>query len=160
MDETRAARPRRQLGLVVSICLNIALAAMVIAGLLSAVRNGRPPPGLLTPQGLMREASAPERARMQTIIAAHAANVKALRRADTLAREAAFRLFAGRDFSLEGFTTALAAVQKSDDALRAEQTEVVAECAAALSPAERAAIASTERRRLSWWRFLRQFSGS
>ena len=157
-ERDAGAGVQSNLPLIISLCLNIALAATVIAAVLIALHR-LPPQGLLTSQGLMRAATPSEQTRMQAIVATHAARIKELRRADFQARQAAFRLFAGPEFSLPRFAKALADLRAAENALRAEQTEVVAECAAQLSPSERAAVASSERRRLTWWRFVRGLSG-
>lgn len=151
------ASGRRRAGsflLVASLCLNVALAAMLIAVFVNFLPGGHRPPGLLTPQALMLEAAPAERARIQSIIGAHAGKLERLRRDDFLARQEAFGVFSSADFTPALFSKALSDAREADDALRTEQAEVLAESAAQLSPAERQAEASSVRGRMQWWHFF------
>jgi uncharacterized membrane protein len=154
----KTVRPRN-VPLVVSLCLNVALVAMIVAGAVNAVRFGRPPPTMMAPQALIDEASPSERAKIQTIIAAHAGKVRQLRQADIAARQGVFRVFGSASFTPDAFGKALAYALAADDALRAEQTAITAETVSQLSHAERQDAARKIDRKLRWWRFFRRHFG-
>lgn len=163
MTETEPALPGRRtrtnILLIVSLCANVALVAIVVMGLLSAARHA----GVfanLSPQGLMADSSWDERARLRAVLDGHAARLKALRMTDLQARRALMQTLAASALDTSGFASALKSVRTADDALREEQEKVTVEFVSQLSPNERAAIAERVRRRAEWVRFLRGHFGA
>jgi uncharacterized membrane protein len=146
---------RRSVPLIISLCLNVALIAMVAVGIANGIRHARHGREFLSPQILMAAASPAERARIQSIVDAHADKVRALKKADAAARLAALKQFESPQFDRAEFAKAIDAVHKADDALRQELTDVTEESVLQLSPAERQAVAAKAKRRMEWWRFLR-----
>ena len=151
---TRAA-PKRSILLIVSLCLNVALIAMVAVGIANAILHGPSRGGAFAPEVLKENATPAERTKIDAIIAVHAGKVRELRQAAVAAHRAAFKTFADADFSPAAFESAVDKAQDADDALRREYATVIAQSAAQLSPAERQAVAEKARRRFMWWRFFR-----
>jgi len=147
--------PRRSALLIISLCLNVALIAMVVVGIANGIRHARHGREFLSPQTLMAAASSVERAKIQSIVAAHADKIRALKKADAAARLAAFKLFESPQFDRAEFARAIDAIHRADDALRQELTDLTEESVMQLSPAERQAVAAKEQRRMEWGRFFR-----
>lgn len=157
-DEQRAAMspvPRRNILLIVSLCLNVALVVMIVAGILSAIHHGGHPRNFLAPDALKDAAAPEERAKIDAVIAAHADKIAELKKASRAAHRAVFDGFADPKFDPAAFQTALDRAQDADDALRREFGTVSAQSAAQLSPSERQAVAEKARRRFMWWRWFR-----
>src|SRR5215472_17494219 len=107
--DTGGAPPRRgNVLLIVSLCLNVALAAMIAVGVYSASQRNHLrgfAGGPLAPQALMAEVNNPqERAKIQAVIDRHAARMKELRIESVQARGAAFRIFAEPSFTPQDFS--------------------------------------------------------
>jgi uncharacterized membrane protein len=151
--------PRRSVLLIVSLCLNLALFAVIVGGVINAMHNGHPPPGLFGPRMLMDVASPDERAKIKAVVDAHAAKIEALKKADMAARQAAFNMFGGEVLDPAAFEKALDTVDDADDALRREEVKVTAESVAQLSSAERQALSAKARQRMKWWHAARKFFG-
>jgi uncharacterized membrane protein len=150
-----AQAPKRSILLIVSLCLNVALIAMIVVGFVNGVRHARPSREFLSPRALIADASPAERAKIQAIIDAHAAKVAMLKKADRAARLAAFKLFADPQLNPVEFAKAVESIHQADDALREELTQVVVQSVTQLSAPERQTIAEKARRRYMWWRFFR-----
>jgi uncharacterized membrane protein len=151
MTDSFAPPPRRNILLIVSLCLNVVLVAMVLAGLwralhpLSVLQRG-----ILSPYGLMREAPA-ERDRIRAIINAHAPKLNELRAASGAARMRAVNAIGSPSYSPDQLKQSLAAVSAADAALESEVVDTMAQSIATLSPDERKAVAArVERRNRSW----------
>ena len=151
---TTAQAPKRSVLLIVSLCLNVALVVMIVAGIVNAIYHARPP-RFFAPEALEEYAAPAERAKIDAIIAAHAGKIKELKEASKTARRAASKVFADPNFDPAAFVSALNKAQDADDALRREMATVTAQSAAQLSPSERQAVAEKARRRFMWWRFFR-----
>ena len=145
--------------LIVSLCLNVALIAMIAIGILNAVvRNHlRAMPGSpLAPQALLSEVTDAERPKIQAVIDAHLPRLRELRKESTEARIDAFRIFAEPTFSQNDFSHALDRVRAADMAVQDEGAKMTADAVAQLTPAERQAIAQKirERARPGWKLFM------
>ena len=147
--------PRRSVLLIVSLCLNVALVVMIVAGILNAIHRQPPRGNPLGPDALKEDAAPAERAKIDAIVAAHAGKIQELRKADWAARRTAFKIFAAPNFDPAAFSNALGKAQDADDSLRREMSAVSAQAAAQLSPSERQAVAQKARRRFMWRRFFR-----
>jgi uncharacterized membrane protein len=146
----------RSVLLIVSLCLNVALIAMIVAGIANAIRMAGHPKGMLAPQALLAAASTSERPQIQAVIDAHAARVKELEKAEFTARRAALEVFAQPNLNADEFKKALDAVNAADDAVREEQIAVMDEAATKLSASERAAMTEKAHRRIHWWLGMRR----
>jgi uncharacterized membrane protein len=151
--------PKRNVWLIVSLCLNLALVAVIVGGVINAMRNGHPPPGLFGPHVLIDFASPDERVKIKAVMDAHAGKIEALKKADMAARQTAFAMFSGETLDPAAFEKALDAVDDADDAVRREEVRVVSESVAQLSPAERQALSDKARKRMKWWHAARKFFG-
>ncbi|MEI9930960.1 MAG: periplasmic heavy metal sensor [Rhizomicrobium sp.] len=142
--------PKRQPSvlLIVSLCLNIALIALVASFYMrTGIHHAEPHEGKrgLSAQSLMRMVPA-EEGKIGAILDAHRKRMRELRRAAMQARVESFDLLQSKEFKAEDFAKSLAAVQAADAALEAETMKVTAESVAALTPQERAAIAGETQR--------------
>jgi uncharacterized membrane protein len=153
-SSTTAQAPKRSVLLIISLCLNVALVVMIVAGIVNAMYHARPP-RFFAPEALEQYAAPGERAKIDAIIAAHAGRIKELKEAGRAARRAAFKMFGDPNFDPAAFASALNKTQDADDALRREMSTVTAQSAAQLSPSERQAVAEKSRRRFMWWRYFR-----
>lgn len=141
----------RSVLLIVSLCLNVALIAMIVAGIANAIRTAGHPRGALSPESLLAAASNSERRQVQAVIDAHAERIRVLRTADLKARKAALGIFEGPVLDPFAFKKALDAVDEADGAVRKEEIAVIGEAASKLSASERKAIAGKAQRRFRWW---------
>ena len=153
----------RDILLIVSLCLNVALLAMVTVGIVGALRGlpRQPPGGPLAPQALLEQAQPSEKPKIQAIIDAHAARLRELRTESAQARGAAFRIFAEPSFSAADFAAALGRTRDADVAFEDETIKQMSEVVAQLSPAERQAVADKVRAhaRPLWRLFMRRRGG-
>jgi uncharacterized membrane protein len=152
MTDAFAPPPRRNILLIVSLCLNAALIAIVAIGLWRAAHPFASQRGILSPYGLMREVPA-KRDQVQTILNSHTAELRALRVASGEARLRAVESLDAPDYSPERFAAALQAVGTADAALEAKLIDTMNESFAILSPEERKTVAATVRRRNRAWMF-------
>ncbi len=159
MSQTEAPAPSKSRGrnvlLIASLCLNVALIVMIVAGIANAIRTAGHPKGMLAPQALLAGALDSERPQIQAIIDAHAERIKALEKASVQARKAALEEFARPQFDSAAFKKALDAVDAADEAVRQEQMAVMNEAAAKLSASERKTITDKAHRRIRWWMGMR-----
>ncbi|HVV65044.1 MAG TPA: periplasmic heavy metal sensor [Rhizomicrobium sp.] len=154
MSEAQHA-PARQPSvlLIVSICLNIALIALVaIAMTRVGARRIEPHErkGGLSAQAVMRAAPA-EESKIKAIIEEHRPRLRRLRGEAMGARAESYRLLTAPDFNAQEYAKSLAAVQAADAALEKEVTEMAAQSVATLTPAERADFAKTVKRPDKKW---------
>jgi len=147
------ARNRPSVLLIVSLCLNVALIGLIAIALARFGMHGFEPrdaKGGLSAQALMRMAPS-ERAKIETLVAAHRGRLRELRGAATQARADSFALLTSPGFDPAEFARSLAAVQSADAALEAETLKLTADSIAVLTPAERARVAQTVRRPHGAW---------
>ncbi len=151
MDET--PRRRRSWLLIVSLCLNLVLVAAIttvawrVAHRDTRVGAGGP----VAPRSLM--ARYPDAApALQAIVDSHTAKIETLRAASVETRRAALAVLSSPDATPEKLAAALNAVVRADAAWEAEAIVMTAQGLAALTPAERQALAERlKMRERSWW---------
>jgi len=150
---------RPSLLLIVSLCLNLALIGVV--GVMIWRAQGRefgprePRPGL-SAQRLMRMIPS-EAPKIEAIVAGHRLRLRELRGAAMRARAESFRLLTEPDFDSAAFARSLTVVQTADAALETETMKLTADSVAALTPEERALVASKVQKPDRIW--LRRFFG-
>ena len=146
-------QPRRSTALIISICLNIALIAMILAALASAFFRPFPHHWEGGPLGLhaMMDIAAPqERARIEDIVERDRPQLKALADRARDARVAAYKIFAQANFSRDAYSKALDQARQANDALQAEVSAMMVDAAAQLSPEERQTLAAQAARKSRW----------
>lgn len=129
--------------LIVSLCLNVALAGLIAIALMRTGMSGFEPreaKGALGPQALMRMVPA-EKEKIQAIVDANHDTMRELRKQAMQARAESFALLAASDFNAAEFAKALSAMQRADAALESETIKLTAESVAVLTPAERQTVA-------------------
>jgi uncharacterized membrane protein len=148
------AQPRRRNWLLIlSLCFNVVLVALIVTAVLRAPQ--RPPAigsgGVLAPRSIM--AALPDAAGpVQKVIDAHTPKIKALRQAAGRARRAAFRELAAPDYTPQKLTAALEVVRTADSALEAESIAMMRDSLATLSPQDRQTMVErVKARNRSWW---------
>jgi Spy/CpxP family protein refolding chaperone len=145
--------------LIVSLCVNAALIGLIAITLL----RGFPPPphdqkgAGLSPMALMHMVPA-EQDKIQAIMDKHHAAIRELRQRSLQARGELFGRLSASEFDRAAFEKALADVQAADTALETETMKTTAESIEALTPAERASVASQVRKPHGPWlrRMLRR----
>jgi uncharacterized membrane protein len=151
--------PPRSVPFIISLCLNVALIAMIVVVIAMHVFHSPRPfwsAGPLGPYSLMRTAAPAERTKIETIVAAHEPRIRELTWQAAQARLAALGVFARPQFSASDYLGALDKVRLSNDALETEVSRLMAEAAAQLSPQERGALAERIRaHHKPFWRALR-----
>ncbi len=151
MSDSFAPPPRRNILLILSVCLNVALIALIAAGIWRATHPQLTAVGgILSPVALMHSVPA-ERDRIQGIVNAHAPRLEELRAAAGATRLRAYNLLSSPGYSPAAFTKSLDAVRTADAALEAELVATMSESLAALSPAERKALVEKIRRQQNSW---------
>jgi Spy/CpxP family protein refolding chaperone len=152
-------RQRPSLLLIVSLCLNLALIGVV--GVMLWRAHGReigPHESRvgLSAQMLTRMVPA-EASKIEGIVAEHRPRLHQLRGDAMRARAESFRLLTEPKFDSAAFAKSLAAVQAADAALETETMKLTADSVAALTPEERALVASKVQKPDRVW--LRRFFG-
>jgi uncharacterized membrane protein len=143
-----AARPNqwRNILLVVSLCLNVALVGVLGVGavrILAAVRAAPfigQPAGPLAPGQVMRSLSPERRAQLQAIMRQHRPQLVRLRQQARAARQDTFRAFSAPGFDNAAYAAALEKVSAADSALEDEAVAQAKDLVAALTPDERQKI--------------------
>lgn len=142
-----ATRPQawRNMLLVVSLCLNVALAAILVVGAVRAVTANRAPfiaqpAGPLAPGQVMRSLSPERRQALQELMRRHRPALMRLRQEARQARMESFRVFAAETFDNAAFSAALEKVSAADGALEDEAVAQARDMVAALTPEERRKI--------------------
>jgi uncharacterized membrane protein len=153
---TEWSRSRATL-LVMSLCLNVGLIALILVGI------GRVGPGLLGGQGVMaprqiaRVLPDAGRQKVQGIMAEHRDALRERRRAARDARLEVFRVFTAPTYVAGDLAHALDQIRVADAALEEESVAQQRDVINSLTPDERKQIADRvrERRGRPWWRRLR-----
>ena len=156
MDEVARTRTRSAL-LVMSLCLNAGLIALILVGIGRMGAGFGPPPGVMAPRQIARGLAPNQREKIRGIVRAHRPVLQARRQAARRARLAAFRVFASPDYTADGFARALDQVRAADAALESEAVSLQRDVVDVLTPAERARIARrvAAMRNRPFWRRLR-----
>lgn len=159
--ETDGPRPWRSVLLVMSLCLNVALLAILGVGVVrfTAVARRAPfiaqPAGPLAPGQVMRSLTPERRAAVQAVMRRHRSELARLRRAARDARQETFQVFAAPGFDNAAFAAALDRVRDADGNLEDEAIAQARDIVAALTPQERQkVIADRPPPRRPFWRRL------
>ena len=156
-DPSKAARGRSIL-LVGSLCLNVLLVGVIVAGVGRVVQGGfiAQPGGPLAPGQIMRSLPPDEAAKVRALQRQHQPALRQARQGARKARLAAFRVFAGSDFSPANFAAALEDVRAADGKLEEEAIALSRDVIGSLTPDERKTIVERIRTGANrvWWRRL------
>jgi uncharacterized membrane protein len=152
MADATPSRARAVL-LVLSLCLNVGLIAMIAVGM---GRGGRlfAAPGVMAPAQIARGLPQAQREKIRDLAAEHRDALRDRRRAARSARQEALRVLDAPNYSSADFGRALDDVRAADAALEEETVSLQHDMIDALSPAERRAVAERikARRAGPWWR--------
>jgi uncharacterized membrane protein len=154
MEQSKSPPRRRNIALIVSLCLNIVLLPVLAAVVIRAMHRDTAigAGGVLAPRSVMAAIPA-EQATIQKVIDAHGAKLRALRLQSLRMRKEAFAVFAAPDYTPEKFAAALNRVHDADSALEAESITMMAQSLAVLTPEERRAMADRVKQRNRSWLF-------
>ena len=144
--------------MVMSLCLNVGLIALILVGVGRAGGNFFARPGFLAPTQIARELAPERREKVFDVAAAHRGVLRERRQAARQARQEAFRVFAAPDYSPGDFTRALDNVRMADAALEEEAVALQQDVVNVLTPDERKRIAErikARREHSAWRRLLR-----
>jgi uncharacterized membrane protein len=141
-DSANGPNPWRNVLLVLSLCFNVALIAILGVGAVRlATANRAPfiaqPAGPLAPGQVLRSLSPERRQAVQAVMRQHRAALTELRQAARQARQQSFRVFSAPQFDNAAFNTALERVSAADGALEDEAVAQAKDLVAALTPEER-----------------------
>lgn len=154
MSEVTQPAPRRKsTALIISICLNVAMVAMILAAAASLFVHrfhGHWRGGPLGIHAMMDVASPPERARIEGIVQRHRERLRDLSDKARAARTAAYKIFGLPSFDQAAYVKALDQVRLENDALQADVSMMMAEAASQLSPDERQKLADRAARHSRW----------
>jgi uncharacterized membrane protein len=153
MDEAKPSRARAIL-LIVSLCLNLALIALILVGIGRAGTGFIAQPGVMAPAQIARGLPPFEREKILDIVAEHRDAMREKRRAARRARLEAFRAFAAPNYVPGDFAAALDKVREADAALEAEAVAMQRDAVNVLTPEQRARMAERVRARLAGGRPL------
>jgi len=142
--------------MVMSLCLNVGLMALILVGIGRVGAGFIAQPGVMAPAQIARGLPPQQREKILDIVAAHREEMRERRQAARRARLEAFRVFAAPDYSAADFTRALDAVRTADAALEEEAVALQQDVVNTLTPAERQLIAEQvqARRARPFWRRL------
>jgi uncharacterized membrane protein len=144
--------------MVMSLCLNVGLIALILVGIGRVGTSFIAQPGVMAPAQIARGLPPKQREKILDIVAAHRDAMRERRQAARRARLEAFRIFAAPDYSAGDFTRALDAVRVADAALEEEAVALQQDVVNTLTPEERKLIAEraqARRDRPAWRRLLR-----
>ena len=144
--------------MVMSLCLNVGLIALILVGVGRVGGRFVTQPGMMSPAQIARGLPQERREKVFDIVALHRDGMREKRQAARRARQEAFRVFGAPDYSSGDFTRALDGVRMADAALEEEAVAQQQDVVNMLTPAERKSIAErikARRERLSWWRMAR-----
>ncbi|MGZ5930490.1 MAG: periplasmic heavy metal sensor, partial [Rhizomicrobium sp.] len=142
--------------MVMSLCLNVGLLALILVGVGRVGAGFIAQPGVMAPAQIARGLPPQQREKILDIVAAHREAMRERRQAARRARLEAFRVFGAPDYSAADFTRALDAVRTADAALEEEAVALQQDVVNTLTPAERKLIAERvqARRARPFWRRL------
>jgi uncharacterized membrane protein len=142
--------------MVMSLCLNVGLIALILVGIGRVGAGFIAQPGVMAPAQIARGLPPQQREKILDIAAAHREAMRERRQAARRARLEAFRVFGAPDYSAADFTRALDAVRTADAALEEEAVALQQDVVNTLTPAERKLIAERvqARRARPFWRRL------
>jgi uncharacterized membrane protein len=140
-EDARSASVRTFL-LVSSLCLNLILLGLLLVSVGRVVQGGfiAQPGGPLAPGQIMRSLPPDQAEKVRAIQRQHQPALRDARQGARRARLAAFRLFAGPDYSPGAFAAALEDVRAADAKLEAEAIALSRDVIGSLTPEERRMI--------------------
>ena len=150
----------RAIVLVVSLCLNLVLIALIVVGFTRATGGGfiGQPGGQLAPGVIARGLSPESQGKVRDIVAEHRDAMREARQGARRARLAAFRTFAAADYSQTDFAQALERVRDADSKLEEEAILMLRDIINSLTPDERKIVVTRARTGANrpWWRRVLQ----
>ena len=156
-DSAPARNNTRTALMVMSLCLNVGLIALILVGIGRAGNRFIARPGIMAPAQIARVLPPPQQEKVRDIVAAHRDALRERRQAARQARLEAFRIFAAPDYSPGDFTRALDSVRMADAALEEEAVALQQDVVNILTPDERKMIAErikARRERPAWRRLI------
>ncbi len=144
--------------MVMSLCLNVGLIALILVGIGRVGSGFIAQPGIMAPAQIARALPPQQRDRIRDVVAAHRDTMRERRQAARQARREAFRIFAAPDYAPGDFTRALDGVRTADAALEEEAVALQQDVVNVLTPDERKMIAErvkARRDRSGWRRLMR-----
>lgn len=156
-DPAPAQSRTRTALMVMSLCLNVGLIALILVGIGRVGNRFIAQPGIMAPAQIARFLLPPQQEKVGDIVAAHRDALRERRQAARQARLEAFRIFAAPDYSSGDFTRALDSVRTADAALEEEAVALQQDVVNILTPDERKMIAErikARRERPAWRRLI------
>ena len=154
-EDARSASVRRFL-LIASLCLNLILLGLILVGVGRVVQAGfiAQPGGPLAPGQIMRSLPPDQAEKVRVLQRQHQPALRQARQGARKARLAAFRLFAGPNYSPESFAAALENVRAADAKLEEEAIALSRDVIGSLTPEQRQTIVQRIRTGANrpWWR--------
>lgn len=140
--------------MVMSLCLNVGLIALILVGIGRVGGGFIAQPGVMAPGQIARGLPPQQREKILDIVAAHRDAMRERRRAARRARQEALRIFGAPDYTQGDFTRALDQVRSADAALEEEAAAMQQDVVDTLTPTQRKLIAERvkARRGRPWWR--------
>jgi uncharacterized membrane protein len=156
MANTTAPRTRIIL-LVLSLCLNVALIAMLVVGMGRSGGRFFAGPGVMAPGQIARGLPSQQREKILDLVAEHREAMRDRRRAARRARLEALRVLDAPDYASADFGRALDDVRTADAALEEGAISLQRDVIDTLTPAQRKEVAERIRARRAgpWWRRAR-----
>lgn len=142
--------------MVMSLCLNVGLIALILVGIGRAGQGFIGGPGMMAPAQIARALPDAGRQKVAGIMAEHRDALREKRRAARAARQEVFRVFTAPSYVAGDLSHALDQVRVADAALEEESVAQQSDVINSLTPGERQLIADRvrERRNRPWWRRL------
>lgn len=152
LSRAGSSRTRATL-LVMSLCLNVGLIALILVGLGRVGPGLTPGSGVMSPGQIARALPDAGRQKVQGILAEHRDALRERRQAARAARLEVFRIFTAPTYVAGDFANALEQVRAADAALEEESVAQQRDVVNSLTPDERKLIADRvrERRNRAWW---------
>jgi len=157
MADPKPSRTRTTL-MVMSLCLNVGLIALILVGIGRVGGGFIGQPGIMAPGQIARGLPPQQREKILDIVAEHRDAMRDRRQAARRARLDAFRVFAAPDYTAADFARALDDVRNADAALEEEAVSLQQEVVNILTPEQRKQIAERVRARRAgpvWRRLMR-----
>lgn len=155
MADPAPSRTRNTL-LVMSLCLNVGLIALILVGIGRVGQRFAGGPGPLAPAQIARALPDAGRQKVQGVMAEHRDALREKRRAARAARLDVFRIFTAPTYVAGDLAHALDQVRVADATLEEESVAQQRDVINSLTPEERKIIAGRVRARrgrfLPWWR--------
>lgn len=154
-SRTIPSRTRATL-VVMSLCLNVGLIALILVGIGRVGQGFIAGPGVMGPAQIARALPDAGRQKVMGIMAEHRDGLREKRRAARAARQEVFRVFTAPNYVAGDLSRALDQVRAADAALEEESVAQLRDVINSLTPDERQMIADRvrERRNRPWWRRL------